>query len=531
MSRPEETADAPPPPAWPRRLLAGAVWGRARQLERRLRRPGAAAGEQERIWTNLVSRIAVTAHGRAAGIEAGMSYSRFRASVPVRRYEDLVPWIERAKRGEPGVLWPGRCAHFAVSSGTTAGRTKFIPVTAEMLAHFRRAGLDALCLHALRRGNPGVFHGRHLFLGGSTELSRLPEAAPRRAWSGDLSGISALNLPGWAERHLYEPGRDIALMADWPAKLDAIVSRTRDRDISLLAGIPGWLLILAERLRVATGRPSLRALWPRLECIVHGGVPLGPFADELREATGPGVDFHEVYPASEAFIAAQDGEAAAGLRLLTDAGVFHEFLPLADFNEERLATAGGAALRCWETRPGVDYVLLLTTPGGLCRYVIGDVVRFVSTEPPRLVYAGRTRLQLSAFGEHVIEKEVTDSLARAASLFGVAVVNFHVAPRFASGPGERGRHEWWLEIRAAGGEVSPAALGAALDAGLQAINEDYEAKRRGGGLEEPMVRLVPPGTFELWLRARGRWGGQNKMPRCRSDRAIADELARLAATQ
>ncbi len=530
MSHPAEDSVAPPV-AWPRRLLAGAVWGRARQLERRLRQPGVAAAEQERIWTNLVSRIAVTAHGRAAGIEAGMSYSRFRASVPVRRYEDLVPWIERAKRGEPGVLWPGRCAHFAVSSGTTAGRTKFIPVTAEMLAHFRRAGLDALCLHALRRGNPGVFHGRHLFLGGSTELSRLPEAAPRRAWSGDLSGISALNLPGWAERHLYEPGRDIALMADWPAKLDAIVSRTRDRDISLLAGIPGWLLILAERLRVATGRPSLRALWPRLECIVHGGVPLGPFADELREATGPGVDFHEVYPASEAFIAAQDGEAAAGLRLLTDAGVFHEFLPLADFNEERLATAGGAALRCWETRPGVDYVLLLTTPGGLCRYVIGDVVRFVSTEPPRLVYAGRTRLQLSAFGEHVIEKEVTDSLARAASLFGVAVVNFHVAPRFASGPGERGRHEWWLEIRATGGEVSPAALGAALDAGLQAINEDYEAKRRGGGLEEPVVRLVPSGTFELWLRARGRWGGQNKMPRCRSDRAIADELARLAATQ
>lgn len=530
MSRSPETADTAGPPAWPRRLLAGAVWGRARFLASRLRVPGGAADEQERCRRRLMRGLAETAYGCSVGISREMSYAEFLSSVPVRRYEDLVPWIERAKRGEPGVLWPGRCSHFAVSSGTTAGRTKYLPVTTAMLEHFRRAGLDSLCLHALRRGNPGVFHGRHLFLGGSTALTPLPGGS-HRAWSGDLSGISALNLPGWVERHLYEPGRGIALLEDWPAKLEAIVARTRDRDISLIAGIPGWLLILAERLRAATGRPSLRAIWPRLECVVHGGVPLGPFADELREAAGPGVDFHEVYPASEAFIAAQEGEAAAGLRLLTAAGVFFEFTPLADFDENRLEAAGAAALRCWEVRPGVDYVLLLTTPGGLCRYVIGDVVRFVSTEPPRLIYAGRTRLQLSAFGEHVIEKEVTDALARAASLFGVAVVNFHVAPLFPSGPGARGRHEWWIEVRAAGGAVAPAAFGAALDAGLQAGNEDYEAKRRGGGLDAPLVRMVPPGTFELWLRARGRWGGQNKMPRCRSDRGIADELARLAAAQ
>jgi hypothetical protein len=520
-----------PPAAWPRRLLARTAWFRVMRLADRLGRAGRVEAEQEAARRNLIRRMSGTAHGRATGLEAGMSYTEFRMTVPVRRYEDLVPWIERAKRAEPGVLWPGRCAHFAVSSGTTAGRTKFIPVTTEMIGHFRQAGLDSLCLHALRRRDPGVFLGRHLFLGGSTALSPLTEAAPHRAWSGDLSGITALNLPAWVEKHLYEPGREIALMADWPAKLEAIVARTRALDLTLVAGIPGWLLILAERLRAATGRPHLRALWPRLECLIHGGVPLGPFADELREAAGPGVDFHEVYPASEAFIAAQDSEPEAGLRLLTDAGVFFEFVPLAGFSEERLGEAGAAALRCWETRPGVDYVLLLTTPGGLCRYVIGDVVRFTTTEPPRLVYAGRTRLQLSAFGEHVIEKELTDALTRAASLFGAAVVNFHVAPLFPSGPGGRGRHEWWIELRSAGGAVAPAAFGAALDAGLQAGNEDYEAKRRGGGMEDPLVRLVPAGTFELWLRARGRWGGQNKMPRCRSDRAIADDLARLASSQ
>ena len=528
---PGAEASRPPRAAWPRRLLARAAWFRAGRLAAGLRRPGAAAVEQETTWRGLVGRMAETVHGRAAGVHAGMSYAEFRTSVPVRRYEDLVPWIERAKRGEAGVLWPGRCTHFAVSSGTTAGRTKYIPVNDAMIRHFRQAGLDSLCLHALRRRDPGVFLGRHLFLGGSTALTPLADAGPHPAWSGDLSGITALNLPGWVERHLYEPGREIALMADWPAKLDAIVARTRGLDLALVAGIPGWLLILAECLRTATGRPNLRALWPRLECVVHGGVPLGPFADELREAAGPGVDFHEVYPASEAFIAAQDGEPAAGLRLLTGAGVFFEFVPLADFNEERIQSAGTGARRCWETEPGVDYVVLLTTPGGLCRYVIGDVVRFTSSEPPRLVYAGRTRLQLSAFGEHVIEKEVTDALTRAASLFGAAVVNFHVAPLFPSGPGGRGRHEWWIELRSAGGAVAPAAFGAALDAGLQAGNEDYEAKRRGGGMEEPLVRLVPAGTFELWLRARGRWGGQSKMPRCRSDRAIADDLARLASSQ
>lgn len=528
---PGENFRNPPRATWPRRLLARAAWWRSARLARRLSVPGGASAEQETAWRNLVRGLGATVHGRADGIHAAMSYAEFRSAVPVRRYEDLVPWIERAKRGDTDVLWPGRCAHFAVSSGTTAGRTKYLPVNDAMIGHFRQAGLDSLCLHALRRGGPGVFLGRHLFLGGSTALTPLPEAEPGAAWSGDLSGITALNLPGWAEKHLYEPGREIALMADWPAKLDAIVARTRGLDISLVAGIPGWLLILAERLRAATGCANLRSLWPRLECIVHGGVPLGPFADELREAAGPGVDFHEVYPASEAFIAAQDGEAAEGLRLLTGAGIFFEFVPLAEFDEERLQAAGTAAVRCGETRPGVDYVLLLTTPGGLCRYVIGDVVRFISTEPPRLVYAGRTRLQLSAFGEHVIEKEVTDALARAASLFGVAVVNFHVAPVFPSGTGARGRHEWWIELRAAGGALAPAALGAALDAGLQVGNEDYEAKRRGGGMDEPVVRLVPPGTFELWLRARGRWGGQNKMPRCRSDRVIADELARLAVAQ
>jgi hypothetical protein len=456
--------------------------------------------------------------------------------VAPRTYEDLSPAVERMKRGEAGVLWPGPCAYYAVSSGTTAGRTKYLPVTDALLAHFRQAGLDSLLYYTARTGHAGVFRGRHLFLGGSTALTRLPESKPFRAYAGDLSGITALNLPPSVEKHLYEPGAAVAQIADWPAKIAAIAERTHRLDITMLAGIPSWTLILAEALRARAARggsrpASLQALWPRFECFVHGGVPLGPFEDELRAALGPTVKFHEVYPASEGFIAAQDAEARDGLRLMTDVGLFYEFLPMDCFDEARLAQLGARAVPLAGVQAGVDYALLLTTPGGLCRYVIGDIVRFTSTQPPRLHYVGRTRLQLSAFGEHVIEKELTDALIAVCQRQGWTIVNFHVAPIFANPMlgVNRGRHEWWIELKP-GTIATPIGppMGAALDAELQRLNDDYEAKRKGGGLDPPVVRLVMPGLFEHWMRHQGKWGGQNKMPRCRSDRQVADQLAKVA---
>lgn len=501
------------------------------QLARRHRRPPTrpeTTAAQREIWRQLARHFSQTEFGRQAGIHRDLSCSALRQGVPPRTYHDLAPAIERMKRGEASVLWPGQCQYFAVSSGTTAGRTKYLPVTPAMVTHFRRAGLDSLCLHARRHGSLAVFRGRQLFLGGSTALSPLPTTPPFRAWAGDLSGITAMHLPAWAERPWYEPGRRIAQIADWPDKLRAIAERTRGRDIRLLAGIPSWILIFAETMRLVTGAPTLRAVWPNLQCLVHGGVPLGPFASQLRRVLGPGVAFHEVYPASEAFIAAQDAEPEAGLRLLADAGVFYEFLPMDRFDEARLSHLGPAAQPVWEVETGVDYAVLLSTPGGLCRYVIGDIVRFISTDPVRLVYVGRTHLQLSAFGEHVIEKELTDALTAAGAHAGVSIANFHVAPRFAEGgAGElRSRHEWWIELDDAGqARLDPHSLALDLDARLQAMNDDYEAKRRGGGLSVPLVHLVPPGTFERWLKRRGHWGGQHKMPRCRSDRQVADELA------
>ena len=508
-------------------LTAAAEW--------RLRQKRGAPEAQQRVFRRLATKLAATSYWRGAGVEPGMTYGNFAARVGPRTYEQLAPAVERMKRGEADVLWPGRCSLFALSPGTTTGQPKCLPITEEMLAHFRKAAFDSLLYYTVRVKHAGVFRGRHLFLDGATALERLAEAQPHEAYAGDLSGIAALNLPRWVERHLYEPGTTIAQMTDWPQKIDAIVTRTRGLDISLLAGLPSWVLLLAAALRENSSQSkqrvlNLQGLWPNLECFVHGGMPITPYYDELRTALGPTVNFHEVYPASEGFIAAQDAQPTAGLRLMTDAGIFFEFLPMDQFDETRLEQLGKKIVPLAGVKPGVDYALLLTTPAGLARYVIGDVVRFISTEPPRLIYVGRTKLQLNAFGEHVIEKDVTDALHAVCSRHGWTLMNFHVAPLFANSLTGLvgGSHEWWIELKP-GTVATPIGplMAIELDVELRRLNSDYAAKRKGGGLEPPFVRLVMPGVFQHWLTFHGQWGGQHKMPRCRSDRTIADELAQV----
>jgi len=353
----------PVPPKFIVNLGAGFLTARTRSRLRR--KKSGAVPAQQKTFRQLADTFAQTQLWREHGIEAGIDYKQFRERVPLYTYEDLAPAIERMKHGEADVLWPGSCAFYAISSGTTAGRTKYLPINGPMIAHFRKTGLDSLLYYAARTSGTKVFHGRHLFLGGSTALAPIEDVQPFAAYAGDLSGITALHLPPWVEKHLYEPGAEIAGMADWPEKIQAIVARTGRLDITLLAGIPSWILILAEALRAqAGGAANLQAIWPHLECLVHGGVPLGPFENELRAALGPTVNFHEVYPASEGFIAAQDADSTAGLRLFADAGLFFEFLPLDIFDENRLTILGLQAVPLEGVKPGVDYVLLLTTPAG-----------------------------------------------------------------------------------------------------------------------------------------------------------------------
>jgi len=503
----------------------------------RLKQKKSAVPAQKNTFRTLVRSFAKTSFGRAVGVEAGMTYPQFQKRVPLHSYADLAPHIEKMKRGAADVLWPGQCAFYAVTPGTTDGPPKSLPVTWAMLAHFQQATRDALLYYCARTGHTKVFHGRHLLLGGSQPLSLIPGSDKFAAYEGDLSSLIALNLPKWFERHLYEPGAEIAELTDWSEKLAAIVERTRQADISLVAGLPSWLLAFAETMRPGGSAGPSRApalqqtIWPHLEVLVHGGVPVGPFQGELRRAYGPAVHFHEIYPASEGFIAAQDATPGEGLRLMADTGLFYEFLPMKYFDEGRLGPLGAYALPLEGVKANEDYALILTTPGGLCRYVVGDVVRFISTVPPRLIYAGRTGLQLNAFGERVIEKELTDALLAVCSGHGWIITNFHVAPMFIDSltGNNRGRHEWWIELRP-GSDDNPTGptLALQLDAELKVRNADYELKRRSNHIEPPIARLVMPGVFEHWMRHHGKWGGQSKLPRCRSDRVIADELMQIA---
>jgi hypothetical protein len=475
----------------------------------------------------VLERGGGTAFGRDHGLDANAGARRRAfAALPVQTYEALLPYVERCLRGEPDVLSPGLVDCFAVSSGTTAATTKYLPVNRAMAASFQRGGIDSLYLYAARVGRATVFGGKQLFLGGATALE--PARSDPRVLAGDLSGIMARRLPWLVERLLYEPGADIALLADWPRKVREIAARCFDQDVRLVAGIPSWLLVLFEELREEGARrgvpvATLHDVWPRLEVVVHGGVQFAPFRPLFERWFGRPVAFQEVYPASEGFVAAQDRGSGEGLRLLTDAGVVFEFVPVEQV-PNGVAVPGARPLAVGEVETGRDYAVVLTTPGGLWRMLLGDVVRFVSLAPPRIEFVGRTRLELSAFGEHVIEHEVVAAMAAAVERFELLVREFTVAPLFPRGDisGARGRHQWIVEL---GGPAVPSSvLADQLDTVLRARNDDYRAKREGGGLEAPVVVLVPPGSFARALAARGKLGGQHKVPRLRSDRTFAEAV-------
>ncbi len=510
------------------------LWQTAR-MARRLNRANTDVPAQQQIFRRLLENIASTASGRDLGITAALSYEEFRARVPLRDHAQLEPYFRRIKRGEPNVLWPGDCRWYVESAGTT-GTAKWLPVTAAALAHFEQAEAASLLYYSARVGHTGVFRGRHLSIARSLALSPIDESKLPGSVEPSAHSVSAPTSPTWGAPQLAEPGDAMTEISEWPARIEAIITRTLRLDITLLAGIPNWLLEFADAVR---GRAiaekmsalTLKAIWPNLECLVHHGIPVGPFHDELKRAAGPAVNFHEVYFAAEAFIAAQDADSALGLRLICDAGVFYEFLPLRDFDESLPLTLGAKALPLEQVRTGESYVLLLTTPAGLCRYVPGDIVQFISTSQPRLICMGRTQQRLNSVDENVLEKELTDSIVAVCQRRNWTITNFHVAPLpISSLTGQtRGRYEWWIELRPGTTETPTGPiLAAQLDAELQARSESYAAKRQRGHMEPPVARLVMPGLFAHWMRFQSRWGGQKKMPRCRNDRLVADELSALA---
>ncbi|HYZ32685.1 MAG TPA: GH3 auxin-responsive promoter family protein, partial [Crenalkalicoccus sp.] len=441
--------------------------------------------------------------GQAHGFARITDVAAFQAAVPIRRYEAF--WEEWWRPAYPllrGVSWPGLVPYFALSSGTTSGRTKYIPVTREMVAANRAAALDVLAFHLAARPRSHVFGGLSFLLGGSTALE---EVAPG-VRQGDLSGIAAAEVPlllrGWS----FPPER-LALMADWDAKLDALAAATPAERIRVLTGTPSWLLLLLERLAARHGRPPL----PALELLVHGGVAWAPYRDRFAPFLPPGAATREVYPASEGFVAIADRGEGEGLRLCLDHGVFWEFVPVAELDAARPTRHWAATL---ET--GVEYAVVLSSCAGLWAYLLGDTVRFVTRDPPRLLVTGRVSHSLSVFGEHLSGEEIEAALLRALAEAGLAPAEYTVGPVFG---GVRGHHRWLVEPAAPADPALAPRIAAALDAALSAANADYAAHREGRQLDAPEMVLLPPGAFARWMRAEGKLGGQHKVPRVLADPA------------
>ncbi|BDG72916.1 GH3 family domain-containing protein [Roseomonas fluvialis] len=468
------------------------------------------AATQQALLLRLVQRAAGTRFGRDHGFGAIRSVADFQRAVPLRRYEALhdaylaptLPVLEN-------VLWPGRTPYLALSSGTTSGRTKHIPVTAGMVRANRGAALDVLAWHLAQHPQARPFGGLSFILGGSTDLTQVAPGVR----AGDLSGIAAVEVPWFLRGWAWPPAR-IALMPDWDAKLAALAAEAPVGDIRTLSGTPSWLLVLLERLAAKHGVAPL----PSLELLIHGGVAWAPYRDRLAPFLPAGCLTREVYPASEGFVAIADRGDGEGLRLNLDRGCFFEFVPVGELDAP-------APTRHWAAtiETGVDYAVVLSSCAGLFGYVLGDTVRFIDRAPPRLLVTGRTSWTLSAFGEHLDGEEIEAALMHAAAEAGITVVEYVVGPEF---DGSAGRHRWCIE---AAGSCDPASLAALLDAALRVQNDDYAAHRDGAQLARPEVVLLRPGAVADWMRAQGKLGGQHKVPRVIADPArFADAAAALS---
>jgi hypothetical protein len=472
---------------------------------------------QEQVWRDLTAKGANTRFGRDHGFASLRSISDFQRAVPLRRYDDF--WKTYWKPAFPridNVAWPGMVPYFAVSSGTTSGASKYIPVTPQMNRANTRAGLDLLTHHVTARPNSKVFAGKSFMLGGSTDLVREADGV----WSGDLSGIAVKRLPWWAKGFAFPP-LEIALLSDWEQKLTRLADLSVKADIRILTGTPSWLLILFDKLSANAGRKiTARDVYPHLDLLIHGGVNFKPYRARFEEFLAGGAELREVYPASEGFIALQDERPEDGLRLLLDNGIFFEFVPLEELDSPNPA-------RHWikTVQPGVNYAIVLTTCAGLWSYIIGDTVRFVSTDPHRILITGRTSYSMSAFGEHLIGEEVEDAVAAATQTIGASVTDFSMGAVFPKDQGELGGHLYVVEFAQTPDASALAAFAGVLDDTLKRRNDDYRAHRAEGfGMRAPDIRAVPPGTFAAWMKKRGRLGGQNKVPRIINDQALFADL-------
>jgi hypothetical protein len=467
--------------------------------------------EQEKVLRSLLERAGSTRFHRDHALAKIRTIADYQTAVPLRSYEDF--WTDYWRESYPvleDLTWPGRIPLFANSSGTSSGISKHIPVSREMAAANRRAAIDLLVHHVANRPHSRVLGGRNFMLGGSTALEPL---APGVA-AGDLSGMAAAEVPRWAKPYFF-PSGELAAIADWDDKTRRLAEKSLEANIRSLSGTPSWLLPFFDRLQVL--QPGRLVDWyPALEMIAYGGVSFAPYRMRFAELMAGGhAETREVYPASEGFVAIADAAPDDGLRLLVDNGLFFEFVPLEELSSRK-------PMRHWlsNVEPGVNYALILTTCAGLWCYILGDTVRFVNLRPPRLVVTGRTSYGLSAFGEHLIGEEIDKAIATAAAAVRVDMADFIVGPIYPAEPGRSGHHLYIVEFSRPMKVGDLGRFADVIDRELSKLNRDYAEHRQGDmGMRPPEVRSAPVGAFARWMKARGKLGGQNKVPRVIADPA------------
>lgn len=466
---------------------------------------------QERMLRSLVRTAKRTRFGRDHGFDRIGSIADYQSAVPLRTYEAL--WNDYLAERYPvfeDLTWPGRIPFLALTSGTTQGATKYIPVSRAMVRSNRKAAQSMVAYHMAARPGSRLFHGRLFFLGGTTDLDQPVSGI----YQGDLSGIAALELTPLLRPYTFPP-LDLALESNWDRKLSMLAARSIGERITLISGVPSWLLVLFRRVLELSGKSTIGDVWPDLELVVHGGVKFDPYERAFREVLGrSGIRLQESYPCSEGFIAFGDPRTGL-LRLLLDHGLFYEFVPVDELGSD-------APTRHWlgSAERGVNYAIVVSTCAGLWSHVIGDTIRFESLDPPLLHFTGRTKYTLSAFGEHLINEEVELAIAAASAAEGTPVRDWHVGPVFE---GELGYHQYIIEFLDR--MADSARFRRFLDAELSRRNADYAAHRAdGAGLPEPALLIARAGAFESWMRSRGKLGGQNKVPRMDGVGTVTREL-------
>lgn len=471
---------------------------------------------QREVLQDLVTSAQYTEFGRKYNFSNLFNVRDYKAAVPVSDYDDLKPYIERTMKGEQNLLWNTPVQWFAKSSGTTSDKSKFIPISEESLedCHFK-ASKDVLSLYYNSHPDSQLLTGKGLVIGGSHNINPMNAAAQY----GDLSAVLLQNTPFWGH-WLRTPDLSIALMDEWESKIEKLAQSTIRENVTSVSGVPTWTMVLFKRILQITGKKSISEVWPSLELYMHGGVSFTPYMEQFEKLIGKDINYLEMYNASEGFFAAQEKPDDDGMLLFTDHGIFFEFMPVGEYGRKEPMTLG-----LKDVEIGRNYAPIISTNGGLWRYLLGDTIQFTSLSPFRIRVSGRLKHYINTFGEEVIVDNTDRAIAMAGEKTGVVVNDYTAAPVYFSEK-SNGAHEWLIEFENIPTDL--AAFAEELDKALKSINSDYEAKRyRDIALRSPIIHAVRKGLFNEWLGSKGKLGGQHKVPRLSNDRKQLEEILQM----